>query len=122
MEEILENIKKQSQEFFDLPVEEKNRWAQKPGCLEGYGHAFVTSEHQKLEWNDMLFLKVFPEQNRKLGFWPENPQNFRLYQTIVTHKNNYLISRGSLMGNEYIWEFKNLHKSHSFRFLKISLS
>ncbi len=76
-DESLSNMKQQVQEFFDLPFQEKKRWAQKPGSLEGYGQAFVTSEKQKLEWNDMIFLKTLPLQNRSLNFWPENPQEFR---------------------------------------------
>ena len=56
-------MRQQVQEFFDLPLQEKKRWAQKPGSLEGYGQAFVTSEEQKLEWNDMIFLKTLPLQD-----------------------------------------------------------
>lgn len=71
-------MKEQVQGFFDLPLQEKKRWAQKPGSLEGYGQAFVTSEEQKLEWNDMIFLRsIHPLQNRNLDFWPENPPEFR---------------------------------------------
>jgi isopenicillin N synthase-like dioxygenase len=71
-------MKQQVQGFFDLPLQEKKRWAQKPGSLEGYGQAFVTTEEQKLEWNDMIFLRsIHPLQNRNLDFWPENPPEFR---------------------------------------------
>jgi isopenicillin N synthase-like dioxygenase len=71
-------MKEQVQGFFDLPLQEKKRWAQKPGSLEGYGQAFVTSEEQKLEWNDMIFLKnIRSLQDRNLNFWPENPPEFR---------------------------------------------
>ena len=66
-----------AQKFFDLPLQEKKRCAQKPGSLEGYSQAFVTSVKQKLPWNDMLFLKTLSLQNRNLNFWPENPQEFR---------------------------------------------
>jgi hypothetical protein len=39
---------------------------------------FVISEEQKLEWNDMIFLKsIRPLQDRNLNFWPENPPEFR---------------------------------------------
>ena len=62
--------------FFELPSEEKRRCAQKPGSLEGYGQAFVTSEEQKLNWNDVIFLKILPIQNRKLDLWPKNPPKF----------------------------------------------
>ncbi|CAK7331801.1 unnamed protein product [Dovyalis caffra] len=76
-DESLRNMNKQTQEFFDLPLREKKRWAQKPGSLEGYGQAFVTSAEQKLEWNDMIFLKALPIENRTLELWPENPPKFR---------------------------------------------
>ncbi|KAJ1434413.1 Oxoglutarate/iron-dependent dioxygenase [Sesbania bispinosa] len=73
----LQNMRNQVQRFFELPFQEKKRWAQKPGSLEGYGQAFVTSEDQKLDWNDMIFLKSLPIQNRKLDLWPQNPPEFR---------------------------------------------
>ena len=76
-DESLSKMRQQVQEFFDLPLQEKKRWAQKPGSLEGYGQAFVTSEEQKLEWNDMIFLKTLPLKDRSLNFWPKNPQEFR---------------------------------------------
>jgi len=77
-DESLSNMKEHVRGFFDLPLQEKKHWAQKPGSLEGYGQAFVTSEEQKLEWNDMIFLKnIRSLQDRNLNFWPENPPEFR---------------------------------------------
>ncbi|KAJ4848801.1 hypothetical protein Tsubulata_037238 [Turnera subulata] len=75
--ESLANMRKQTVEFFDLPLSQKKRWAQKPGTLDGYGQAFVTSQEQKLDWNDMIFLRALPSHNRKLEFWPDNPEHFR---------------------------------------------
>ncbi|ESR52277.1 hypothetical protein CICLE_v10031934mg [Citrus x clementina] len=82
-DESLRNMKKQAQEFFDLPLEEKKRRGQKPGSLEGYGQAFVISEEQKLDWNDMIFLRTLPHEIRKLDLWPENPPKFR--ETLETY-------------------------------------
>jgi hypothetical protein len=76
-DELARNTRKQVQEVFELPLTGKKRWKQKPGCLEGYGQAYVISEEQKLDWNDMIFLKALPIQDRKLEFWPEKPQKFR---------------------------------------------
>ncbi|KAK7401544.1 hypothetical protein VNO78_13105 [Psophocarpus tetragonolobus] len=73
----LKNMGNQVQRFFELPLQEKKRCAQRAGSLEGYGQAFVTSEDQKLDWNDMIFLKCLPIQNRKLDLWPQNPPAFR---------------------------------------------
>ena len=77
LEETLTNMKKQVKDFFELPLEEKKRWAMKPGCVEGYGQPFVSSEKQKLDWNDMIFLRVLPTYKKKLEFWPQNPPTFR---------------------------------------------
>ncbi|KAI5410294.1 protein SRG1 isoform X2 [Lathyrus oleraceus] len=71
------NMGNEVKRFFELPLQEKTRWAQKAGSLEGYGQAFVTSQEQKLDWNDMIFLKSLPIQNRKLDLWPQNPPEFR---------------------------------------------
>ncbi|XP_020219231.1 protein SRG1 [Cajanus cajan] len=73
----LRNMGNQVQRFFELPLQEKKRWAQRSGSLEGYGQAFVTSADQKLDWNDMIFLKCLPIQNRKSDLWPQNPPEFR---------------------------------------------
>ncbi|XP_039158987.1 probable 2-oxoglutarate/Fe(II)-dependent dioxygenase [Eucalyptus grandis] len=53
-------MKENVQGFFDLPHHEKQKSAQKPGSLEGYGRAFVTSHDRKLRWNDTIFLKCHP--------------------------------------------------------------
>ena len=70
-------MRKQAQEFFDLPLQEKKRSAQQPGSFEGYGQAFVTSEDQKLEWNDMIFLQTLPAQRRNMSLWPQQLPSLR---------------------------------------------
>ncbi|KAK4285549.1 hypothetical protein QN277_002235 [Acacia crassicarpa] len=72
-DESLDKMRDQVERFFELPFKEKMRWAQRPGTLQGYGQAFVT----KLDWNDMIFLKTQPIQNRNLDLWPQNPPQFR---------------------------------------------
>ncbi|KAF8398479.1 hypothetical protein HHK36_017408 [Tetracentron sinense] len=77
-DEVLRNMKKQNQDFFNHPLQEKKQYAQKPASIEGYGQAFVISEDQQLEWCDMIFLKALPIHNRMLHFWPQHPQEFRV--------------------------------------------
>ncbi|GLT54550.1 hypothetical protein SLA2020_277420 [Shorea laevis] len=93
-DESLSKMKEQVQGFFDLPLQEKKRWAQKPGSIEGYGQVFVTSEEQKLEWNDMIFLRnIRSLQNRNLNFWPENPPEFRkALETYSEEMNRVAVS------------------------------
>lgn len=76
-EEVMENMKMETEEFFKLPLEEKMACAQLPDSIEGYGQAFVVSEEQKLDWGDMLFLLSKPNSIRKMRFWPTIPTSFR---------------------------------------------
>ncbi|KAG0460686.1 hypothetical protein HPP92_020983 [Vanilla planifolia] len=76
-EEIINRMKQNTEEFFKLPLEEKEAFAQLPGQIEGYGQAFVQSEEQKLDWGDILFLGTLPPSVRQMRFWPTNPTSFR---------------------------------------------
>jgi isopenicillin N synthase-like dioxygenase len=73
----VENVKIGAKEFYNLPIEEKMKFSQKEGDVEGYGQAFVTSEEQKLDWADMFFLVTLPPQMRKPHLFPKLPLPFR---------------------------------------------
>lgn len=75
--EEIEKMKKVTEEFFKLPLEERMLCAQPPNCSEGYGQAFVLSEDQKLDWGDMLYLLPLPVSTRKMNLWPKTPSSFR---------------------------------------------
>ena len=75
--EIIEKMKAVTEQFFSLPLEEKMEWAQPPDDIEGYGHLFVFSEDQKLDWADVFFLYLLPVSLRKMRLWPEKPVSFR---------------------------------------------
>ncbi|KAL6606106.1 hypothetical protein ACP70R_041759 [Stipagrostis hirtigluma subsp. patula] len=68
-------------EFFRQPPEEKRKYSNlvdgKHFQLEGYGNDRVVSEEQVLDWNDRLYLKVEPQDERNLALWPAYPQSFR---------------------------------------------
>ena len=66
------------EEFFSLPMEEKKKYWQKPGELEGFGQLFVVSEEQKLEWADMFYMTTLPLYTRNPHLFPSLPQPFRL--------------------------------------------
>lgn len=75
--EIIDKMKVVTEQFFNLPLEEKMEWAQPPDDIEGYGQVFVFSEDQKLDWADMFFLYLLPVSLRKMRLWPEKPTSFR---------------------------------------------
>ncbi|PIA60413.1 hypothetical protein AQUCO_00300129v1 [Aquilegia coerulea] len=52
-------------EFFNLPLEEKNKYATQ-NDLQGYGHgqAFAVSKKKTLDWTDCLMLFIYPSAYR----------------------------------------------------------
>ncbi|RHN42325.1 putative codeine 3-O-demethylase [Medicago truncatula] len=74
---LMENVKMGVKEFYNLPIEEKRKFSQKEGDVEGYGQAFVMSEEQKLDWADMLFMVTLPSHMRKPHLFPKLPLPFR---------------------------------------------
>uniref|UniRef100_A0ACD5XK14 Uncharacterized protein n=1 Tax=Avena sativa TaxID=4498 RepID=A0ACD5XK14_AVESA len=74
--ELLDGMEKAAREFFALPLEEKQRYPMAPGGIQGYGHAFVFSDDQKLDWCNMLALGVSPASIRRPALWPTTPALF----------------------------------------------
>ncbi|KAF3449837.1 hypothetical protein FNV43_RR05916 [Rhamnella rubrinervis] len=63
--------------FFNLDVEEKNKFKQKAGEIEGLGQAFVVSEEQRLDWADMFYIITLPTHLRNPHLFPNSPVAFR---------------------------------------------
>ncbi|XP_060972063.1 S-norcoclaurine synthase 1-like isoform X2 [Cannabis sativa] len=76
-EEVIQKMKNDIEEFFKLPLVTKKAYAQQPNSIEGYGQAYVQSEHQKLDWGDMLFIRALPLSHRNMRCWPMQPISFR---------------------------------------------
>ncbi|PIN04394.1 Iron/ascorbate family oxidoreductase [Handroanthus impetiginosus] len=74
---VVEKMKSEIQEFFNLSIEEKKKFNQEEGDVEGYGQAFVVSEEQKLDWGDMFFIVTSPTHIRKPHLIPKLPPTFR---------------------------------------------
>lgn len=75
--ELMQRMKDAVNEFFELPIEEKDKCAMPPDDIQGYGHTSVVSEKQILDWSDQLILLVYPTRFRKLQFWPHTPEGFK---------------------------------------------
>lgn len=82
----VERVKKGIQEFFNLPIEEKNKFWQTPEDIEGFGQAFVVSEEQKLDWGDMFYMITLPHSLRKSRLFPNLPLPFK-YLLVIMHQN-----------------------------------
>ncbi|KAK4341791.1 hypothetical protein RND71_037607 [Anisodus tanguticus] len=73
----LDEIRNLSKSFFSLSTEEKQKYGRASDGFEGYGSDPIFVEGQVLDWCDRLFLLAYPEDQRNLKFWPQNPANFR---------------------------------------------
>ncbi|KAL4295671.1 hypothetical protein GQ457_12G024300 [Hibiscus cannabinus] len=86
---LVERMKMEVQELFNLPMEEKKKLWQKPDELEGFGQAFVVSEEQKLNWGDMFYMITLPPYLRKPHLFPNLPLSFRetlkIYSVELKH-------------------------------------
>lgn len=63
--------------FFDLPIEEKRRYAMAANDIHGYGQVFVVSEEQKLDWADILHLITLPSHLKNIKYWPRVVPGFQ---------------------------------------------
>ncbi|GAB4836295.1 hypothetical protein Ancab_039525 [Ancistrocladus abbreviatus] len=80
---LIETLEKEIEEFFNLPLDEKNKYKQQTGDAEGFGQLFVLSEDQKLDWGDMMYMVTLPPHLRKPHLLPKLPLTFR--ETIETY-------------------------------------
>ncbi|KAL2349077.1 hypothetical protein Fmac_003077 [Flemingia macrophylla] len=74
---LIENVKIGVEEFFNLTKEEKKKFCQKSGEIDGFGQMFVVSEEQKLDWADIFHMQTFPLHLRNPLIFPCVPQPFR---------------------------------------------
>lgn len=113
-EEVIVNIKRDIQKFFQLPLKLKNAYAQRPGDRQGYGQVFVVSDDQKLDWADMFGIYAQPHEARDMRYWPNQPHAFRnsieeyssglmkVAHSIVTFIAKTLNIDLELMGDKYV--------------------
>lgn len=81
---LVENLKLEVENFFHLPLNEKKKYYQKAGDVEGFGQAFVVSEEQKLDWADMFFITTLPVHSRKPHLFPELPLPLRSFLSLYS--------------------------------------
>ncbi|RZC49472.1 hypothetical protein C5167_017908 [Papaver somniferum] len=74
---LLEKVKTEIQDFFNLPMDEKKKFWQEEGDVEGFGQMFVQSEDQKLDWADMFYMLILPRHKRNPQLFPKLPLPLR---------------------------------------------
>ncbi|KNA13524.1 hypothetical protein SOVF_116150 [Spinacia oleracea] len=74
---LLDKVGEVSKGFFLLPSDERNKYSRTPNDPQGYGNDTILSQNVPHNWNDRLYLHVYPQDQRKLNLWPLTPPDFR---------------------------------------------
>ncbi|EEF48355.1 flavonol synthase/flavanone 3-hydroxylase [Ricinus communis] len=75
--DLISKLQSVGKEFFELPQEEKEVYAKKPGRKEGYGTFLQKEMEGKKAWVDHLFHKIWPPSAINYEFWPKIPPSYR---------------------------------------------
>ncbi|KAK0592597.1 hypothetical protein LWI29_022056 [Acer saccharum] len=112
-EKVLHDMKAAEAAFFELPLEEKKKYAMGENDLQGYGQGYVVSEQQKLEWCDLIFLVTLPPNIRKFKHWPVSIPGFKeaveTYSTEMQKVAEELLANLSLLMGMEREDLKSLH-------------
>ncbi|XP_057974581.1 flavonol synthase/flavanone 3-hydroxylase-like [Malania oleifera] len=76
---LIQRLQGVGEEFFRLPPEEKEKYANDPstGKFEGYGTKMTKNLEEKLEWIDYFFHLMSPPSKVNHETWPKNPPSYR---------------------------------------------
>ncbi|XP_020522780.1 probable 2-oxoglutarate-dependent dioxygenase ANS [Amborella trichopoda] len=74
---VLSSAMNASRGFFDLPMSEKQLYANDPLTYEGYGSRVGVQKGILLDWGDYFFHHVRPLSHQKQHKWPANLPHFR---------------------------------------------
>ncbi|WOL04327.1 leucoanthocyanidin dioxygenase-like [Canna indica] len=76
--DLIEQLRKAGKEFFDLPMEQKEQYAndQSAGKIQGYGSKLANNASGQLEWEDYFFHLIFPQEKIDISIWPKQPSNY----------------------------------------------
>ncbi|CAL9097236.1 unnamed protein product [Musa acuminata var. zebrina] len=71
--ELMEGMREVWTAFFQLPMAEKQAYANSPKTFEGYGSRLGVKKGAILDWGDYFFLQLSPHSIRNYDKWPVLP-------------------------------------------------
>ncbi|CAN1847243.1 Codeine O-demethylase [Linum perenne] len=71
----MEKLRHDVEEFYELPVEDKMRYRERPGEYEGYGGTGRLKG--RLEWGDRFYMNTNPIAKRKPHLFPQLPPSLK---------------------------------------------
>ncbi|KAF7852022.1 hypothetical protein BT93_L1116 [Corymbia citriodora subsp. variegata] len=72
---LLEDLRHEIEEFFKLPLSEKEKFGRRSGEFEGYGS--VPRSEEELDWGDRFLMTVNPVAKRNPRLFPRLPMSLR---------------------------------------------
>ncbi|KAJ0028053.1 hypothetical protein Pint_34857 [Pistacia integerrima] len=93
--ELMKNMREVWREFFKLPLETKQEYANSPDTYEGYGSRLGVEKGAKLDWSDYFFLNYMPLILRNPSKWPALPTSCR--ELVAEYGNEVVKLCGILM-------------------------
>jgi isopenicillin N synthase-like dioxygenase len=84
----MESAQRVAMEFFDLPLEEKQKLVSEPNTTptNGYGRQFRKAKNRTDDWHDLFFQVHRPLTAKALEILPTAPAAYRYLQIHEMHK------------------------------------
>ncbi|MED6148909.1 Jasmonate-induced oxygenase 2 [Stylosanthes scabra] len=75
--ELMDMARETWREFFHMPMEEKQKYANSPKTYEGYGSRLGVEKGAILDWSDYYYLHYLPLKLKDFNKWPSHPPSCR---------------------------------------------
>ncbi|KAI3830593.1 hypothetical protein MKW92_038532 [Papaver armeniacum] len=75
--ELMDQVRDVWRQFFHLPFEQKQVYANTPATYEGYGSRLGVEKGAILDWNDYFYLHYLPQSLQDPSKWPALPLSCR---------------------------------------------
>ncbi|CAN6289024.1 unnamed protein product [Urochloa humidicola] len=76
-EAVVQQMKDNTVQFFNSPLESKKKVSVRENGFEGFGHHYSRASVGKLDWAESMILITQPPQDRNMEMWPTDPPTFR---------------------------------------------
>ncbi|XP_057458982.1 jasmonate-induced oxygenase 1-like [Lotus japonicus] len=92
--ELMKHAREVWREFFHLPHEVKEDYANSPTTYEGYGSRLGVKKGAILDWSDYFFLHYMPSLLRDQAKWPSLPTSLR---NVIAEYGEEIVKLGGRM-------------------------
>lgn len=84
--QLMDMARETWRQFFHMPVEVKQQYANSPKTYEGYGSRLGIEKGAILDWSDYYFLHYLPLSLKDCNKWPSQPPSSRYIYTYGSYQ------------------------------------